>query len=131
MTEIPGYVPLASYDERGDDNAHSLNWKLLREAAMSGEVDGFQHGKSRRWLVHKVQADEFLAEKARRTVEVTVRRRGVDAVDVTTIGSDAGSVASMMGVEATMTLSRIETLLTQILMRLEGEIAVEAEGATA
>lgn len=65
MTSLPGYVPLASYDDRSDDSGHSAAWKALREAVLEGVVDGFQHGGSKRWLVNKEQADAFLAEKKR------------------------------------------------------------------
>ena len=65
MTTLPGYVTLASYDDRSDDSGHSAAWKALREAVLEGVVDGFQHGGSKRWLVNKEQADAFLAEKHR------------------------------------------------------------------
>jgi hypothetical protein len=123
MTEIPGYVALSTYDDRGDDNAHSLNWKLLREAAISGEVDGFQHGKSRRWLVHKAQADAFIAARSRRAVEVTVRSQGGE-VDVTTLGAEQSLGTGIFGLDAALTLARIEGILEQILHKMgdaEGE----------
>ena len=73
MTQIDGFVPLASYDEdsRGRQSGHSPEWKLLREAISSGDIDGFQHGGSKRWLVNKAQADRLL-EKRRRTAAVSV-----------------------------------------------------------
>lgn len=73
MTHIDGFVPLASYDEdsRGKQSGHSPEWKLLREAISAGDIDGFQHGGSKRWLVNKAQADRLL-EKRRRTVAVSV-----------------------------------------------------------
>jgi hypothetical protein len=72
VTQIDGFVPLASYDEdsRRRQSGHSPEWKLLREAISSGDIDGFQHGGSKRWLVHKAQADRML-EKRRRTVAVS------------------------------------------------------------
>ena len=72
MTQIDGFVPLASYDEdsRGRQSGHSPEWKLLREAISAGDIDGFQHGGSKRWLVNKAQADRLL-ERRRRTIAVT------------------------------------------------------------
>ena len=72
MTQIDGFVPLASYDEdsRGRQSGHSPEWKLLREAISAGDIDGFQHGGSKRWLVNKAQADRLL-DKRRRTVAVS------------------------------------------------------------
>lgn len=68
MTHIEGFVPLADYDEdnRSRQSGHSADWKLLRAAISEGVVDGFQHGGSKRWLVNKSQADEFLARAKRR-----------------------------------------------------------------
>ena len=72
MTQIDGFVPLASYDEdsRGRQSGHSPEWKLLREAISAGDIDGFQHGGSKRWLVNKAQADRLLARR-RRTIAVS------------------------------------------------------------
>lgn len=69
MTQIEGFVPLASYDEdsRSKQSGHSPEWKLLREAIAAGDIDGFQHGGSKRWLVNKAQADRLL-ERRRRTI---------------------------------------------------------------
>lgn len=71
MTQIDGFVPLASYDEdsRSRQSGHSPEWKVLREAIAAGDIDGFQHGGSKRWLVNKAQADRLL-EKRRRTIAV-------------------------------------------------------------
>lgn len=72
MTQIEGFVPLASYDEdsRSRQSGHSPEWKLLREAIAAGDIDGFQHGGSKRWLVNKAQADRLL-ETRRRTIAVS------------------------------------------------------------
>lgn len=67
MTQIDGFVPLASYDEdsRSRQSGHSPEWKLLREAIAAGDIDGFQHGGSKRWLVNKAQADRLLETRRR------------------------------------------------------------------
>ena len=64
MTTIEGFVPLASYDDEGRSrqSGHSPQWKMLREAIDAGEIDGLQHGGSKRWLVNKAQADRLLAQ---------------------------------------------------------------------
>lgn len=65
MTHIEGFVPLASYDdERSRQSGHSASWKILRDAISAGEIDGFQHGGSKRWLVNKIQADKYLRARA-------------------------------------------------------------------
>lgn len=84
MKDIDGFVPLASYDDdgRGRMSGHSTEWKMLREAISAGEVDGYQHGGSKRWLVHKAQADEFLRQSRRRTIALDGNRKtGVLADD--------------------------------------------------
>lgn len=67
MAHIDGFVPLASYDDecRSKQSGHSTQWKILREAISTGEVEGYQHGGSKRWLVNKVQADKYLLRHAR------------------------------------------------------------------
>lgn len=85
MTEIPGFVPLAAYDDRGDDSSHSAAWKALREAAMSGDIDGFQHGSSKRWFVNKAQADKFvdaMRQPARRDRREPSRVQSTHEIDV-------------------------------------------------
>jgi hypothetical protein len=62
---IEGFVPLSSYDDRRDDSGHSAAWKALREAIKAGEVEGYQRGGSNRWIVHKEQADRYLARTLR------------------------------------------------------------------
>lgn len=85
MTEIPGFVPLASYDDRDDDSGHSAAWKALREASMSGDIDGFQHGSSKRWFVNKAQADRFvdaMRQPARRERREPTRSPRSHEIDV-------------------------------------------------
>lgn len=64
MSNLAGFVPLSSYDDRRDDSGHSAAWKALREAIKSGEVEGYQRGGSNRWIVNKEQADAFVARLA-------------------------------------------------------------------
>lgn len=67
MTHIEGFVPLASYDDecRSKQSGHSVQWKILRDAISAGEIDGLQHGGSKRWFVNKAQADKFLERHSR------------------------------------------------------------------
>ena len=80
MTDIPGFVPLSSYDDesRSRQSGHSSEWKLLRAAIDEGEVDGFQHGGSKRWLVNKAQADRFLEKRSSRVAAVNGTRKTAD-----------------------------------------------------
>jgi hypothetical protein len=63
--EQMGYVFLSTYDRAGRKNEeHSPEYKALLSAIYGGDVKGFQMGGSKRWLVHKASADEFLALQA-------------------------------------------------------------------
>jgi hypothetical protein len=64
VTTIPGYVSLADFDypQRDKKAAHSPQYKLLRQAISDGDVDGFQHSTSGRWLVNKEQAESHIRE---------------------------------------------------------------------
>lgn len=57
-----GFVPLANWDNRhrGNNDGHSVEWKLLSEAAKSGKVPGMKLGGSGRWIVHERSAVEYL-----------------------------------------------------------------------
>lgn len=97
MTDIPGFVPLSSYDDesRSKQSGHSPEWKLLREAISEGEVDGFQHGGSKRWLVNKVQADRLLAERRSiRTVVVNGNRKASE--------EDKSTIECLQNIEETL-----------------------------
>lgn len=100
MTDIPGFVPLSSYDDesRSKQSGHSPEWKLLRDAISEGEVDGFQHGGSKRWLVNKVQADRLLAERRSirsiRTVVINGNRKAS--------GEDKATIECLQNIEETL-----------------------------
>ena len=85
---IEGFVPLSSYDDRRDDSGHSAAWKVLREAIKAGEVEGYQRGGSNRWIVHKEQADRFLARtvRERRTAHEPDRDTAILASIAGTLG---------------------------------------------
>lgn len=103
MTQIDGFVPLASYDEdsRSRQSGHSPEYKLLREAIAAGDIDGFQHGGSKRWLVNKSQADGLLE----------VRRRTMAASDVPDEGPHGGRTEMDCLVNIEETLAAILDLL--------------------
>jgi hypothetical protein len=64
--EQAGYVFLSTYDRAGRKNEeHSPEYKALLSAIHCDEVRGLQMGSSKRWLVHKPTADEFLARQAK------------------------------------------------------------------
>lgn len=99
MTSIEGFVPLASYDDdgRGRQSGHSPEWKMLREAISLGEVDGFQHGGSKRWLVHKAQADEFLSQSRRRTIVQPVTQK-----TAVLVGDEKAAIECLKNIEETL-----------------------------
>jgi hypothetical protein len=57
-----GFVPLANWDNRhrGNNDGHSVEWKLLSDAAKAGKIPGMKLGGSGRWIVHERSAAEFL-----------------------------------------------------------------------
>jgi hypothetical protein len=59
-----GFVPLANWDNRhrGNNDGHSVEWKLLSDAAKAGKVPGMKLGGSGRWIVHEQAAVEYLAK---------------------------------------------------------------------
>jgi ABC-type Zn uptake system ZnuABC Zn-binding protein ZnuA len=59
-----GFVPLANWDNRhrGNNDGHSVEWKLLSDAAKAGKVPGMKLGGSGRWIVHEHAAVEYLAK---------------------------------------------------------------------
>jgi hypothetical protein len=64
--EEMGYVFLSTFDRAGRKNEeHSPEYKTLLSAIQCGDVKGFQAGGSKRWLVHKASADEFLERQAK------------------------------------------------------------------
>lgn len=81
MTHIDGFVPLADYDDRrgdgGKERGHTADYKSLRKAIDDGDVDGWQHGGSGRWLVNKEQADKYLLELRRTPCNSELRRQAV------------------------------------------------------
>lgn len=104
MTSIEGFVPLASYDDecRSKQSGHSVRWKILRDAIGAGEIDGLQHGGSKRWYVNKAQADKFLERHA---------RQGGDRP----VGEGKTQLECLMNIEETLAaildLMRAQTLL--------------------
>lgn len=76
MTHIDGFVPLADYDDRrgdgGKERGHTADYKALRKAIEDGDVDGWQHGGSGRWLINKMQADRHLLAISRQPAEPSV-----------------------------------------------------------
>jgi hypothetical protein len=83
VTTIPGYVSLADYDypQRDKKAAHSPQYKLLRQAIADGDVDGFQHSTSGRWLVNKEQAESLLQERQSQPERVASDKPRSDAID--------------------------------------------------
>lgn len=68
--ERMGFVYLSTYDKPGrgrDNDDHSRDYKILRGAIKSGEVEGIQLG-SKRWMVRKKSADEFLKRQVMATL---------------------------------------------------------------
>lgn len=114
---IDGYVWLSSYDDRSSRNQeHSTQYKRLFDAIKEGEVHGLQDGKSKRWLVHKEQADEFLSQRAeasckggRRTATQSLRATPY----VTLCSSQFDSACDCLNAAASA-LERIEKVLERL-----------------
>lgn len=109
VTTIPGYVSLADFDypQRDKKAAHSPQYKLLRQAISDGDVDGFQHSTSGRWLVNREQADKLLIMHVAKVhgTPVTVNRNENDS--------------------AATALDRIATALEALVEKLEKAEIVE------
>jgi hypothetical protein len=80
-----GFVPLSDWDykHRGSSDGHSVEWKLLGDAAKTGEIPGMKLGGSGRWFVHQESAVALLAkrfdEDAKRAAQADREAAAADA----------------------------------------------------
>ena len=98
-TFVPiGFVPLANWDNRhrGKDDGHSVEWKLLGDAAKAGKIPGMKLGGSGRWFVHERSAVDYLqkiqaeSQPAREVAKPSRRADGAsDAVSALTAALSA------------------------------------------
>jgi len=117
-----GFVPLANWDNRhrGNNDGHSVEWKLLSDAAKAGKVPGMKLGGSGRWIVHEQAAVEYLAKiRAEATpAKAPAKSQAKRAVDPTDLQYESAceslaDIASGMGYVVQL-LERLATAVESI-----------------
>lgn len=128
-----GFAPLANWDSRnrGHNDGHSSEWKMLGDAVKNGELPGFKLSNGR-WYVHRQQAEAVLAQAFEPATKKHVSSKksaatdGIDSRHAESVCESLASIDSTLD-EIYRVFSRlanaVESIATQPLARL-GDVGV-------
>jgi hypothetical protein len=99
MNDLPdGWVPLSHFDskDRGKNDGHSPEYKLLVAAVKEGELRGLQDPKSRRYYVPKHEANRLLVRGASKPAASKDLQCESVCESLADIASDVGKIVNLL-----------------------------------